>query len=147
MLASELARQIRGRRRPKILANPPSIRPAPPTGVAPFPLESQPSRRLLGLDVLRGVAILLVVCGHLQFRMPANAVGFSFWTHVRQLALSGVDVFLVLSGFLIGGMLLTELNATGRVLLGRFFARRAWRLLPVYLLAILLGWRWYHWVR
>jgi len=42
----------------------------------------------------------------------------------------GVDVFFVISGFLITGMLLDELGATGRVSFARFYARRARRLLP-----------------
>lgn len=42
----------------------------------------------------------------------------------------GVDVFFVISGFLITGLLIRELERDGRVSLGRFYARRAKRLLP-----------------
>jgi len=48
----------------------------------------------------------------------------------------GVDVFFVISGYLIGGMLLREREATGRLSLRRFYVRRAMRILPIYFLAI-----------
>lgn len=46
----------------------------------------------------------------------------------------GVDVFFVISGFLIGGLLFKELDETGRISLGRFYLRRIRRLAPAYLL-------------
>jgi peptidoglycan/LPS O-acetylase OafA/YrhL len=51
----------------------------------------------------------------------------------------GVDVFLVLSGFLITGQLLSEWDRTGRVSLTRFYLRRAYRLLPAFWLLALVG--------
>jgi peptidoglycan/LPS O-acetylase OafA/YrhL len=69
------------------------------------------------IEGLRAVAILLVVLYHAGFRYARS--GFL-----------GVDVFFVLSGFLITGLLLDEITATGRVSLTRFWARRARRLLP-----------------
>jgi peptidoglycan/LPS O-acetylase OafA/YrhL len=56
----------------------------------------------------------------------------------------GVDAFFVLSGYLITSLLLVELDATGRVRLGRFWSRRARRLLPallVVLVATVVGYR------
>lgn len=56
----------------------------------------------------------------------------------------GVDVFFVISGFLITGLLLRELEATGRIALGGFYARRVRRLLPLAAFTLLgtlaLGW-------
>ena len=69
------------------------------------------------LEGLRGVAILLVLLFHA--RLPGSAGGFV-----------GVDVFFVLSGFLITGLLLREHERTGRISLGAFYARRARRILP-----------------
>ncbi len=69
------------------------------------------------LEGLRGVAILLVLLFHAG--IPGTSGGFV-----------GVDVFFVLSGFLITGLLLRERESTGRVDLREFYARRARRILP-----------------
>ena len=66
--------------------------------------------------------------------MRAIAIGLVLVYHagVRQLpgGFVGVDVFFVISGFLITGLLVRELESTGRISLSRFYARRAKRLLP-----------------
>ncbi|GAA4592006.1 peptidoglycan/LPS O-acetylase OafA/YrhL [Actinoplanes octamycinicus] len=69
------------------------------------------------LEGLRAIAVLLVVLGHAG--VPFAAGGYV-----------GVDVFFVISGFLITSLLLRERAATGRVSIRRFYARRALRLLP-----------------
>ena len=74
------------------------------------------SARLSGLDGLRAVAVLLVVVYHL---FPALPAGFL-----------GVDVFFVISGFLITALLLRERDEHGRIGLLDFWRRRARRLLP-----------------
>src|SRR5476649_2483647 len=70
------------------------------------------------VEGMRAVAVLLVVAFHAG--MAALAGGYV-----------GVDVFFVLSGFLITGLLLDELKRTGTLSLPRFYARRARRLLPM----------------
>jgi peptidoglycan/LPS O-acetylase OafA/YrhL len=80
-------------------------------------------RHLPALDGLRGVAILLVFSVHC-FEWPPGG-------HL------GVDLFFILSGFLITTLLLEEHSATGRISLRAFYARRARRLLPA--LALLLA--------
>ena len=83
------------------------------------------------LEGLRGVAILLVLLFH------AGVPGFSG-------GFVGVDVFFVLSGFLITGLLLREHERSGRIDLGAFYARRARRILPaaavVLAATMLLSW-------
>ena len=76
------------------------------------------------IEGLRGIAVLLVVVSH--------ATG---WPRGGFL---GVDVFFVLSGFLITGLLVGEAEKTGRVSLRGFYARRIRRLLPVALLVLVV---------
>jgi peptidoglycan/LPS O-acetylase OafA/YrhL len=74
------------------------------------------------LDGLRAVAIASVLGAH------ASA-------HLRG-GFLGVDLFFVLSGFLITGLLLAEHDKTGEISLKRFFARRCLRLLPLYVVVV-----------
>jgi len=81
---------------------------------------------------LRGIAVLLVVLYHAG--VPGLTGGFV-----------GVDVFFVISGFLITGLLVREAMTTGRVAFARFYARRARRLLPAALfvtVVVVLGTLW-----
>lgn len=75
------------------------------------------------LEGLRGIAILLVLAFHAG--LPFSGGGFV-----------GVDIFFVLSGYLITGLLLREREQSGRVDLRRFYARRARRILPASLVFI-----------
>ncbi|MFO1515312.1 MAG: acyltransferase family protein [Lysobacterales bacterium] len=77
------------------------------------------------MEGLRAIAILLVVAAHAG--VPWLAGGFI-----------GVDVFFVLSGFLITGKLVQEATATGRIRLLPFYVRRLRRLLPALLLMLLV---------
>ncbi len=92
------------------------------------------------IAALRACAVMLVVLYHLwPGRLPGGYIG--------------VDVFFVISGFLITGHLMREAADTGRIRLARFYARRARRLLPaaylvlavsavaVWLWMPLMGWR------
>ncbi len=104
-------------------------RPVPP-GAAPS------SGRLAPLDGVRALSILWVVVfhtawfsGHLPQPIYAELL-FSPWMTPVWRGDFGVDVFFVLSGFLIGGMLIDEMTRTGRVRLGLFYLRRLLRLWP-----------------
>jgi len=111
--------------------------PGPPSGDAdpgagghhfrPDALASRPSAtgstRLAGLDGLRAVAVVLV----LGFHFGVGWLGGGF---------VGVDVFYVLSGYLITGLLLAEFERRDRIGLGTFWLRRARRLLPALLLVL-----------
>jgi peptidoglycan/LPS O-acetylase OafA/YrhL len=101
------------------------------TIVAPTPIAepsaSPPSRvpddRIGGLDGLRAIAVGAVVVYHQ-------------WPDALPAGFLGVDLFMVLSGFLITGLLLDERARTGAVRLGAFWLRRFRRLVPA-LLALL----------
>ncbi|HEX4443858.1 MAG TPA: acyltransferase family protein [Galbitalea sp.] len=77
------------------------------------------------IQALRAVAVLMVIANHL---FPDRFGG----------GYVGVDVFFVISGYLISGHLLREADGTGGVRLGAFWARRARRLLPAALLVLAL---------
>ena len=101
--------------------------------------EHQPSaERILELDGLRGLAILLVVLCHYITAVPhgrSHSLGSMAGTALG-LAASGVDLFFILSGFLIGGILL---DSTGSPNYYRtFYLRRFYRIFPVYYLWIAL---------
>jgi peptidoglycan/LPS O-acetylase OafA/YrhL len=81
--------------------------------------------RVVGLDGIRAVAVVAVILFHLT---PGGLVG----------GYVGVDVFFVVSGFLITALLLGERAATGRIRLGAFWKRRARRLLPALGLVVIV---------
>jgi peptidoglycan/LPS O-acetylase OafA/YrhL len=86
------------------------------------------SGHIRGLDGLRAIAVIAVVWDHVYFGweiLPISRRGFL-----------GVDVFFVLSGFLITWLLLLEQARTGKVSLGNFFVRRALRIFPLYFAVI-----------
>jgi peptidoglycan/LPS O-acetylase OafA/YrhL len=91
----------------------------------PAPAAATTPRKFLPeVQALRALAVLLVVANHLRPDLvPGGYVG--------------VDVFFVISGFLITGHMVKEVRGTGRLRLGHFWANRARRILPASLLAIL----------
>ena len=86
----------------------------------------QDRERQPGLDLLRALAIIVVVLYH------AALFGFKLPGRVDRFGWIGVDLFFVLSGYLIGGQLLAPLARGNTINLGRFFARRALRIMPAY---------------
>src|SRR5713226_5982866 len=72
------------------------------------------------LDVLRGIAVLLVIFSH----YPVRKVVLSGWI--------GVDLFFVLSGFLISGLLFSDLASNGSIALRRFYIRRGLKIYPAF---------------
>lgn len=83
-----------------------------------------------GLDLLRALAIVVVVIYH------TGIFGFALPYDVHRFGWVGVDLFFVLSGYLIGGQLLGQLRSRRRIRFGRFYARRALRILPAYLVVL-----------
>lgn len=102
------------------------------------PLTPEHSGRIPELDGLRGVAIFLVILCH--YVGNAEHAPLGLWPH-RLLTLfsvgwSGVDLFFVLSGFLIGGILLDA--RTSPHYFRAFYIRRVHRIIPIYYLWTLL---------
>lgn len=100
--------------------------------------------RIPALDGWRAISILLVIAGHLVNHRyesgPASPIA-------AYLAVMGVKVFFVISGFLIAGLALSEEATTGTLSMKGFYRRRIYRILPAYfaylatvLLFSLLGW-------
>ena len=75
------------------------------------------------LDGLRGVAILAVLAFHFGF-LPGGALG--------------VDLFFVLSGFLITSLLVEEWQRAGSISLKQFYLRRGLRLMPAFVVLLLI---------
>ena len=94
-------------------------------------------KRVYGLDILRAAAILFVVYGHTAPFL------LKIWPHQRWLSMpvfDGVSIFFVLSGFLIGGILIKNLESekASLPLLVHFWIRRWYRTLPNYFLILIL---------
>ncbi len=87
--------------------------------------------RLLGLDLLRFLAILLVLGRHLP-SPPGSypAAGQAVFTTWHRGGWVGVDLFFVLSGFLVAGLLFSEYKSHERLSLARFYTRRGWKIYP-----------------
>ena len=75
--------------------------------------------RNLNLDVLRGIAVLLVLGRHFEYFPRWTAIGWA-----------GVDLFFVLSGFLISGLLFKEWKQRGNLSVSTFYIRRAFKIYP-----------------
>jgi peptidoglycan/LPS O-acetylase OafA/YrhL len=98
--------------------------------------------RLFGLDTLRALAIVVVMLYHLTIfgELPRRILPVTYFGSM------GVDLFFVLSGFLIGQQALKPYLTGQRLSITEFYRRRAYRILPAYLVVLALyflvpGWR------
>jgi peptidoglycan/LPS O-acetylase OafA/YrhL len=98
-------------------------------------LMHRPSSQLPALDGLRAIAVLLVICDHWRSdwidiahlpSLPIMKFPSFYW------GWTGVDLFFVLSGFLIGKQLWAELYRTGTISISAFVIRRGLRIWPLY---------------
>jgi peptidoglycan/LPS O-acetylase OafA/YrhL len=89
------------------------------------------------LDVVRGIAILLAMGWHFN-RVTHNPVFDAILWPGRHFGWAGVDLFFVLSGFLVGRLVFKEIEATGGFNRKRFFLRRALKLWPTLYIFLLL---------
>ena len=90
-------------------------------------------RRYKSLDVLRGIAVLLVMVGHF---LPGY-----FSTHIGW---TGVDLFFVLSGFFVSGILFKEYIKKGKMHGGRFFIRRIFKIWPLFYTSFFIHLAYFH---
>jgi peptidoglycan/LPS O-acetylase OafA/YrhL len=107
---------------------------SPSRTVATTPVDSR--GRIAALDGLRGIAVLMVVVLHYYVIVPGPEGSrlHDALQHAGSLFFCGVDLFFVLSGFLIGGIVLD--NRDSPSLLPAFYARRFFRIVPLYLLLL-----------
>jgi peptidoglycan/LPS O-acetylase OafA/YrhL len=95
--------------------------------------------RLRQLDILRALAVLLVLGSH----APAGSEGFpepvrSFFQYWQKTGWIGVDLFFVLSGFLVSGLLFREYKNRGTIDAKRFLIRRGFKIYPAFYMLFLL---------
>lgn len=81
--------------------------------------------RVREIDFLRCIAVLLVLFFH-----------YKSWSYLNAIGYIGVDLFFVLSGYLISGLLFKELNSWGDVNAKRFLIRRGFKIYPLFYLLI-----------
>lgn len=105
-------------------------------------LPLRANRGIPSLDGLRAFSIAVVISAHCFFEIGRGS-GTRTTSAVALLGQFGVDVFFVISGFLITHLLLLELDASGTVSLRRFYLRRFFRIFPpfyVYLGVLVILW-------
>src|SRR2546421_10087759 len=93
--------------------------------------------RLKQIDILRAFAVLLVLGRHMEPCPPeASAILHQFTTIWHEGGWIGVDLFFVLSGFLVSGLLFREYEKYQELRIGRFLIRRGFKIYPPFWLLI-----------
>ena len=95
-------------------------------------MQNNESEKLHGLDHLRAFAIIIVFL----FHYPSPEYLPDWILNFKDFGWVGVDLFFVLSGFLIARQLFTELQATNSISVKQFFIKRFFRIIPVYLIVV-----------
>jgi peptidoglycan/LPS O-acetylase OafA/YrhL len=95
------------------------------------------------LDGLRALSILIVILSHIKQALPTAIAGSGLFRYIIGGGLHGVQVFFVISGYLITTLLLREFDRFGTISLRRFYARRSLRIFPpfyAYLAVLAISW-------
>jgi peptidoglycan/LPS O-acetylase OafA/YrhL len=110
-------------------------------------VSSQQTEHIPALDGMRGLAILLVILLHWDPFSHAWGINIPYYLRFFRIGWIGVDLFFVLSGFLITGILLRSKGAVGYF--KNFYIRRTLRIFPLYYtflalsLIVLPNWSWF----
>lgn len=96
------------------------------------------TRRIIQLDLLRLLAVVLVLGRHIQLPGPETGWLYRFTTIWFRGGWVGVDIFFVLSGFLVSGLLFKEYFATGHISVANFLIRRGFKIYPAFYVLILI---------
>ncbi|MFH0296484.1 acyltransferase [Bradyrhizobium sp. 31Argb] len=88
--------------------------------------------RSVQLDVIRAFAILLVIGAHLLVAAPDDGIIGSFAWAWHEYGGFGVPLFFTLSGYLVGGLLISEVQRHGSIDIRRFLIRRGLKIWPAY---------------
>lgn len=89
------------------------------------------------LDILRGVAVLLVLFRHMTLETHDNSLINLVFLGMRRIGWIGVDIFFVLSGYLVTRLLWREQSSLGKANVLRFLKRRSLKIFPLFYLLIL----------
>lgn len=116
-------------------ANLPAQRPCDSPQNPCVAVAATPRTHILALDGLRGIAVLAVLVVHYSRTLPVDGTVSRALRSLSSYGWSGVDLFFVLSGFLIGGILFDTRTRSGWW--WNFTVRRSLRILPLYYLALL----------
>ncbi|MBS1955845.1 MAG: acyltransferase [Cyanobacteria bacterium SZAS-4] len=97
--------------------------------------------RVQQLDILRGIGVILILGRHLTGIPPtAPLYLLAFFFRWKGIGWMGVDLFFVLSGYLVTGLMVKEFSALGKFDAKRFLIRRGFKIYPSYYVLLCLTW-------
>jgi peptidoglycan/LPS O-acetylase OafA/YrhL len=98
-----------------------------------------PGRRNTNLDALRAIAIFMVLFRHAGMAISLLHASTFYTLCGERVGWAGVDLFFVLSGFLISGLLFADYQEHGKISVGRFYIRRGFKIWPALYTLIFTG--------
>lgn len=96
-------------------------------------LDDHQANKLYGLDHLRALAITMVFFYHYQILFAGNP---EWLMHTAKFGWTGVDLFFVLSGFLISSQLFSKIKSGKEISLKEFYLKRFFRIIPAYWIVV-----------
>jgi peptidoglycan/LPS O-acetylase OafA/YrhL len=106
---------------------------------APVPHAKKSLAHITPLDGLRGIAVILVLCFHFAWTFPEEGLLAHALHRVLWIGWVGVDLFFVLSGYLITRGLVARSEQPVGIRLRKFWARRVLRIFPLYYIVLIIG--------